>query len=116
MKELTPLLEELAKKLGTTVEQLWWVLLNQVQVLVQICEIWQNVALFLFGGVALFCCVLGVIGLIRRWDEMGIFLSFLGTAFWGIIGGCIYASNYAQLITLKLNPEYWALKEILRHL
>ena len=66
MKELQPLLEKLAEKLGTTVENLWNVLLNQIQVQIEICEIWMNIAIFLFGGLALIFCVLGTLGLMRH--------------------------------------------------
>ena len=115
MKELTPLLEELAKKLGTTVEQLWGVLLNQVQVEIQICEIWMGVALFFFGGFALVFFVLFIIGLIMVFDDgLGACLSMAGI--FGVIGAFMYYKNYVSLLTLNNNPEYWALQEILKHL
>jgi len=116
MKELTPLLEKLAEKLGTTVEKLWDVLLNQVQVQIGICEIWMNVAIFLFGGLALIFFVLGIFGLMWRWEGEGIFFSFLGSFIMTALSGVIYGVNYTTLLTLKLNPEYWALQEILKHL
>ena len=116
MEELTPLLEELAKKLGTTVEQLWEVILNQVQVQIKICELLQGVAIFVFGGIELSFCVLGIIGLIRQWDWQGVSFSFACTIAFTVIGGIIYVYQYAKILTLKLNPEYWAVQQILNSL
>ena len=125
MEQLTPLLEELAKTLGTTAENLWRVLIQQVGVEIRLCELWMNIALW--GGIILI--ILGVvlffIGIIHNgnredrsiWsDDTGYGISATGIfviMFALIICGCIYYSNYSDLLTLHNNPEYWALQQIL---
>ena len=115
MKELTPLLEKLAEKLGTTTEYLWGVLLAQAQV-----EIYIFIAIFILT-------VFGVIATVKLlkytqkyWDKEDapttawIALGFgcvIGMA--TIIGVLSTIANISDVITAINNPKYWALKEVL---
>jgi hypothetical protein len=116
MPELTKLLEQLAEKLGTTVEHLWKVLLQQAEVEKILCSVWMNIALYGFGGIFLAIVVIFILWIVKGWDEDGIgFLFFVGVVIF-ITGICLYYCNYSNLLTLTNNPEYWALQEILKQL
>ncbi len=43
MEQLTPLLKELADKLGTTVQHLWSVLIAQTKVEIILCQMWMDI-------------------------------------------------------------------------
>jgi dolichyl-phosphate-mannose--protein O-mannosyl transferase len=112
MEQITPLLEKLANQLGTTIEHLWSVLLKQVNVEIVLCGLWQNI--FLWGGIIIVAiCVVWIIIMVMNEADEGYALVFVLLISVIIIAGCGYYSNYSDLITLKNNPEYWALKEIL---
>lgn len=113
MEDMTKFLEQLATKLGTTAEQLWDVLLQQVNVEIVLCNLWMNI--FLWGGVGFI--VLAIIMLVyaikEDEEEIGVFavIIFLFTI---IIASAGYYFNYSNWLTLTTNPEYWALQEILK--
>lgn len=131
MDGIKPLLEELAKSLGTTVENLWRILLQQVRVETQIAHMWMNIALW-GGGILLVLCVIAFfLGMV--WNDRiisqrknGVYTwssgdDWIGVSAFGLIGfilvliiaGIIYYSNYINLMTLQGNPEYWAVEKIL---
>jgi len=114
MKELTPLLEKLADKLGTTVEHLWSVLLQQAQIDAQIWQMWMVVWMCVFGGLAVISIFLAFIGSREKWELWGVWFIVTGLSF--VIGIPVFIGCYSAIITRTQNPEYWALKEILRHL
>lgn len=116
MEQLTPLLKELADKLGTTIEHLWKVLIQQTQVEIVLCNLWMGIALWGFGGLALLIFVFIIAGIIRDWDEEPMAFGFFVMIVLIIIGGLVYYHNYSDLLTLTKNPEYWALSEILNKL
>jgi len=112
MEQLTPLLEKLASQLGTTVEQLWKVLLQQTQVEILLCNLWMGI--WLWGGISLIviAIIIFIISAIKDFDAAaawGVFIFFATI----IIAGIGYYVNYSEWVTLTTNPEYWALKEVL---
>jgi hypothetical protein len=113
MEKMDKLLRELAEQLGTTVEYLWEVLLKQAVVEQRLCEIWMNIGLFLFCGIAAIIFMSWGVGLKRRWDGDGLFALFTIGLIFTLIGVLIYYSNYADYLTVTLNPEYWALDQVL---
>jgi len=111
MKEVTELLAQLAAKLGTTVEYLWKVLVKQAPI--------EGVVILIQYGILGICVYLWI--KLLRWAMkeadntetlsfvaptiLGIPLAvFLGIAFFSL-------SNTAAAF---LNPEYWALQQILK--
>lgn len=111
MHDITTLLEKLAAQLGTTVEYLWAVLIKQTQIELQINEFWMTVQL----TIAIILAILALWALIYgkyRDDEVFYFLSFIIFLI-GIIFMLSYFNNYFSNITLRTNPEYWALEQIL---
>jgi protein-S-isoprenylcysteine O-methyltransferase Ste14 len=120
MEQLTPLLQELAKSLGTTVENLWRILLQQTIVEKQITTIYMNISLWT-GIILIGIGILLIIwGLIRNYKdgfgENGVVTGCTGViiiVFALLIFGSLYWHYYTTLITLNNNPEYWALQEIL---
>jgi heme/copper-type cytochrome/quinol oxidase subunit 1 len=113
MEQIKPLLEELAKEVGTTTELLWEALVRQAYV-DSFTQLLQTGALVVLTIVS----VRGM-GCMRRrareddWDPAWLTLLILGT-----IGLCIawtvaivYMGN---IFTGFFNPEYWALEKILR--
>ncbi len=113
MEELTPLLEKLVEKLGTTAEHLWGVLISQVEVQLQISELWLMVGVIIFGGLTATFIILLIVSIIRDWEPEASFLFGLVAALSGTVGTCITVKAYATVLTLTINPEYWALQQIL---
>lgn len=112
MKEITPLLEKLAKQLGTTAEYLWAVLVRQAPI-ASCIDILQYIIL----GVVTYFFVRSTkkfwtIGESEHWDGcwllvpgiIGVFLLILWVVVFFVI---------QNTITGFVNPEYWALKKIL---
>jgi hypothetical protein len=106
MNELTPFLETLAAKLGTTTQYLWGVLVKQAAISGVADCFW-----------AVFFLVVSILSAwAARWlikndsGEDGLVL-FCGAA--AIIAFVIAGANVYFAVTALVNPEYWALKEIL---
>lgn len=120
MKELTPLLEKLAAKLGTTVEMLWGVLLKQAAI---------------SATMDLIFCVGIVVGFtwcfrfVQRkttpipetdgryaysdWDDAGKGVAWIIIAVMAVIGSILIICGVQNAVTAFLNPQYWALEHIL---
>jgi len=118
MDQITKLLEQLAIKLGTTVEYLWGVLIKQAHV--------NAIVNLTFVGVSGLVIVIGLMFIPkiikldnekRTWDEMSIrnttwiIYGIVNTILLLILVMCLVPA-----ITQLLNPEYWALQEILNKL
>ncbi len=112
MKEIAPLLETLAKKLGTTAEYLWAVLVKQAFI-ASCIDILQYIIL----GVATYFFIkltkkYWLMGEEKRWDT--IWLIIPGIAGVALLLIWIVAFIAIQnTITGFINPEYWALNKIL---
>lgn len=113
MEEMTKFLEQLATKLGTTAEQLWNVLLQQVNIEIVLCNMWMNILLWGGIGLVVLAVILLFVSANRGWDGAAAFaiIIILATI---MIAGIGYYVNYSSWLTLTTNPEYWALKEILK--
>jgi hypothetical protein len=104
------LLDTYATKLGTTSELLWGVLLKQAPISAT-ADLILLAFLFLIAGLCFWCSA-------KCFDNdddgkatlfcVGVVFSILFT----INGAC----SLSSIAGAYLNPEYWALQEILRHL
>lgn len=105
------LIRELAEKLGTTGEHLWGVLLQQAAI---------TAVTDLMVYVVLIALLLWSARLIQEKitaqpdvaDEVVVIAWF----FWGIIAGIviiIIGVNLSSLVGALINPEFWALKQII---
>ena len=117
MKEIAPLLEKLAEKLGTTSEYLWGILLKQAPIEATII-VGQMLLIVLFGIVLIvlhkrFSSTVDGESLYSRYEEaiaipmivcMVVFVILALSAFYAI----------PELMYGYFNPEYWALQEILK--
>ena len=112
MEQLRPLLEKLAEQLGTTVEQLWRVLLQQTQIEIVLCNLWMGICLWGGIGIIVLAIIMIIFAVKTEEDGMGLF-AFVVIILTIIIAGIGYYNNYSELLTLTKNPEYWALKEVL---
>lgn len=119
MKELTDLLEKLAEKLGTTVEHLWGVLLKQTKIV-----FWEYIAYsvlaVIFLATAIYFIDFTIAGLNSlpesRWTtdkEIGYTVGLVLSIVYSVIAPFILVGNIKQILTMKYNPEYWALNEVL---
>lgn len=109
MEQLTQLLTQLAEKLGTTTEYLWEVLLKQAQVALA-----SNSLFLLMLVIALVGCILAIKSLMKERDEdfdKELLLPILFVLAF-IFTGLIIATTH-DVLTLSINPEYWALKHVL---
>lgn len=127
MKELTELLEKLAGKLGTTVEHLWDVTKRQTKI-VYYEYVGYTVLAILFLILAVWMIDFSLTGLANlpdveyKWSsgvgdkEIGYSVGFVFSIIWCAIAPFVLVSNIKKLLTLKQNPEYWALDNILSKL
>lgn len=120
MKELTLLLEKLAAKLGTTVEMLWGVLLKQA---------WISATTDLIFCIGIILGFVWCFRFVQRkttpipetegryayadWDDEGKVIAWVVIAIMAVIGGILLIAGLENIVTGYLNPQYWALKEIL---
>lgn len=110
-EKMTTLLQELAVKLGTTAEHLWGVLLKQAP----ISGIVDLILILCF--VSAWVTVFNIVQKnYRNWEDVQKFAAWL-------VGGVIsiYIVTFVLfktegIVTAFLNPEYWALSEILSKL
>ena len=109
MKEITPLLEQLAEKMGVVTDVLWVALLKQAAV---------HGTIYAAMGVALVAlCVLFVWRGRDAWedlDDTGVF--YYCTAGLLLFVVIAYLTELPRTLAALFNPEYWALTEILKHL
>jgi len=110
-KETTKLLEALSQKLGTTTEYLWKALVAQAPVN-SINNIIESLVWIILG--------FGLYKLHRRFvklevyddpDIIGPVMLVLGIVW--VVGTMVIVGSIGETITGFVNPEYWALKEIL---
>lgn len=104
--EILKRLDALAAKLGTTAQHLWAVLVREARIEAYEYVAWATLWLVL-GAVAAYrfrCCF--------KSDDLGgpaIFCAIVATLFFLIACGCL-----AGLPGMLLNPEYWALQQVLK--
>jgi hypothetical protein len=115
-EELLARLDALAVKLGTTTEYLWGVLIKQAKV-EAITSIATTILFLLMVGA---CAVVGRhIYRATDWkrDDNGD-AGVVTAACWAVGVPCLFAAIlYAYMLpTLLLNPEYWALQEVIRYI
>lgn len=114
MEELTPLLNELAAQLGTTVDFLWGVLVRQAQIFVIIHIVYWIlwiISLLIAYRVTLYLCKN-----LEKIDDAQYFGKIILNAIpWAIVFilGFIQLAALSDFITALLNPEYWALEKVL---
>ena len=116
MEELTPLLEKLAVKLGTTTEYLWGVLLKQAPI-TAVTEL-VYLILVVLGGIALYKIHKrlskegdGNNSIYYDCEGLAIAPMVIATVIWAILFvNCFH--SIGTIVTGFLNPEYWALDEI----
>lgn len=125
MEEITPLLRELAAQMNTTVEFLWGVLVRQAQVYA-ISYIVDTIIVLVIAY--LFASVL------NHWRRSNVGFDFMEVPtqdegkwalylFLSIVLGIITLTGMLAIIftfnnflTALLNPEYWALQQILEYI
>lgn len=106
-KRAMEMLEQLAAALGTTVVRLWEVLVAQAQVEGVLAVVGALLSLGLVGA-ALYVVKWGL----KNPDDDGWVLIPTTPM---LIAGCIcFWLNLKVAVTAWLNPEYWALQEILK--
>lgn len=107
--QLTQLLEQLATKFGTTVEYLWGVLVMQAYVAATVTLIW-----FVLSVGYIIAYVVFVKHIMKRdyYDdyEPAAIIGFI----FAIVAACFALFAPYEIITGYFNPEYWALKQILK--
>ncbi len=119
-KETTQLIEKLAETLGTTSEYIWEVLIKQAPVYAA-GTILEIILMIIFG------CILFVLHLYfskesdnsrSKYDKYDALIRvpmFIGAIFWFCLALVAFFS-ISHIITALVNPEYWALKQILNAL
>jgi hypothetical protein len=110
----TKLLEQLAEKLGTTIDKVWGILVAQAKIDAYQDFIWSLVftviTLFL-ARMAWNCWRLGT----RKDEDEPKFISGI-LVIVGLITGSFIVGFLLNGISSLLNPEYWALNQILSKL
>lgn len=119
MEQLTPLLERLAEKLGTTVDHLWLVTVNQAHVYVISWLLYLAIAVLSFGGLVYMARLYEKFSENIMGDDWRSTCTMIGAIVFGILAIGItihHMVTFEDFITAIYNPEYWALKEILNQL
>lgn len=121
MEPVAKILEQLATQLGTTVQYLWGVLIKQAQIVIIQDAVLIGLAMVFFLFTKRVHSYLKKFHDERK-KENG-YLDFNGwlaalIVYWGIWIVLIFITiNIAsELVTAALNPEYWALEQILSKL
>ena len=110
MKELVPLLEQLAAKLGTSVETIWAVLLKQAPI---------SGALNLFLTLCLLVLSIATFRFVNKktttaeWCDEGAVLGWIGCVIILGIIGILILCTFENMVTAFVNPQYWALQKIM---
>jgi hypothetical protein len=115
------LVRELAEKLGTTAEHLWGVLMRQAPIAAATDSV---IAVIMIGVLwALYRLVRSKTTVPPKsdddrypsaeWREEGAFLSWLMLAIYAAITLVVTCCTIATVVTATINPEYWALKQLL---
>jgi len=111
-------LQALAAKLGTTAEYLWIVMVRQARVLFVV-----DLIMYALGGIALYALYKGIRACVEEDrktnekepgnDKVGLLLMMsllIVCGFCIVLAMCFYLPD---TITKAINPEYWALQQIL---
>ena len=102
------LLEQMASRLGTTVEHLWGVLIKQAPLAAMEHLIWVGILLISFIILVILSLVLKKLEFgaeIRIWIGLGAFVCIVAT----FIQGFLSLHDY---LTATYNPEYWAFEQM----
>ena len=105
-------LDKIAQKIGTTAEQLWPVLIRQQYVDAVVSAVCLLALLFITGVVLRYA--------LKQWGEDGRIYKDNTDELWGwvlIFLGCLLITALIYfLISFPdiFNPEYWALKDLMR--
>jgi len=117
-ERITILLEKLAEKLGTTADKVWEVLLIQAKVSA-IYDIAFLCFFIVFTIVTRKPLQVIVKRVMRKDDEWTLISGSLGIAIILVvilISAVVTVSNAYMTVTALVNPEYWAIQQILKHL
>ena len=111
-EQTTKLIEELAQKLGTTAEYLWAVLIKQAPISAMTDLLFFILASF--SGILLYKLHkwMSEKDIYEDYEDIAIAPMIVLTILWGIIW-IVFFFSLGNVITGFLNPEYWALKEVL---
>ena len=121
MNDLTLALQQLAAKLGTTVEMLWGVLLKQAPIAATI----NLIGCIAFTGLTVF-----ITYFVKRrttkpprteddsyphadWEDEGAFIAWVVTAGLIIATVVFVGVNAQNIVAGFFNPQYWALTQIM---
>jgi len=109
-KETMELIDKIAEKLGTTSEYIMQVLINQAGIVVY-REAIAIFILFVIFGTLVYCVLITCVDKDLKGDFKNFLVAFLVV---GGMGSLFMIKESAYIITTALlNPEYWALSEII---
>lgn len=117
----TELLQQLAEKFGTTVEHLWMVLIKQAGI---------TGATDILGALIMCTAFAMAFRFVRaktrvpertdsdrypsaQWEEEGAFAAWMVIGIWAILATVTACGAIQSGATALINPEYWALKQLL---
>lgn len=113
MKDLTPLLNKLADKLGTTATHLWAVLTQQAHVN---SVIWISVFFVLLALSVASLWGWLKLGKKYNWDvDKNAFIVINGTIFFVSLAMtvAVFFVNVSDVVTGFTNPQYWAFEQVM---
>ncbi len=107
------LIRELAEKLGTTAEHLWGVLIKQAPISGTCNAIFFGLCIFFIIWIGRFL-VRKTTGERPAWDDECAAVAWFC---WGLLTAmivCVFWIELPRILSAFFNPEYWALKQILK--
>lgn len=119
MNNIDAMLAELAEKLGTTIEHLWGVLLQQSFIFGISASLISMIMLAILIGVFYYLKKVGNERRKKDWEcEYAVDPLIIGWVFFifiAIVFPIVILVTFYEVVTAFFNPEYWALQTILKH-
>lgn len=113
-KEVVEMINELAERFGTTAEHLWSVLVNQAAI--------SGLMDILFIVILISIASVWIVFVLRKtadtsyngWESEGKFFGYMSIFFVCFLGFFFIIFALQNIATAFFNPEYWALKQIIK--
>ena len=113
-EETRQMLERLADKLGTTVDHLWSVLVHQAPITASsdIAVFFASILLLYFVAKKIVKSTNDESGFLHHKEDLAV-LAWIGWFIASALVGVMLFFNFEFIISGFLNPEYWALRQLI---
>ena len=107
-------LDALAAKLNVTAQYLWAVMLRQAHIEAATDLVWASISLTIALACGYFLLRVARMALANTWDSEDYLLKALVAGLVTLLAVVFFCINLQNAITPLLNPEFWALQQLLK--